>query len=132
MFIKYNANPVGRRTSDCVIRAISVLTGKTWDETYIEIFNWGFMLKDMPSVNNLWGSYLRFNGFERINLPDTCPDCYTVRQFCYDYPEGKYMLATGTHVIAVIDGNYYDTWDSGDEVPISYWKKGELKHASAY
>lgn len=23
----------------------------TWDETYIEIFNWGFMLKDMPSVN---------------------------------------------------------------------------------
>jgi hypothetical protein len=33
------------------------------------------------------------------------------------------MLATGTHVVAVIDGNYYDTWDSGDEVPIALWKK---------
>ena len=123
MFIKYNANPAGRRTSDCVIRAISVLTGMTWDETYIEIFNWGFMLKDMPSVNNLWSSYLRSKGFVRKQLPDNCPDCYTVIQFCYDYPIGKYMLGTGTHVIAVINGNYYDTWDSGDEVPIYFWKK---------
>ena len=123
MFIKYNANPAGRRTSDCVIRAISVLTGMTWDETYIEIFNWGFMLKDMPSVNNLWSSYLRAKGFVRKQIPDNCPDCYTVRQFCYDYPIGKYMLGTGTHVIAVINGNYYDTWDSGDEVPIYFWKK---------
>lgn len=122
-FIKYNANPIGRRTTDCVIRAISVLTNRTWDETYIDIFNWGFMLKDMPSVNNLWGSYLRTNGFKQIRLPDTCPDCYTIRQFCYDNPLGRYLLATGTHVVAVIDGDYYDTWDSGDEIPISYWKK---------
>jgi len=33
------------------------------------------------------------------------------------------ILATGTHVIAVGDGNYYDTWDSGQEVPIYYWRK---------
>ena len=81
------------------------------------------MLKDMPSVNNLWGSYLRANGFKKIILPDSCPDCYTIAQFCRDFPVGKYMLATGTHVVAVIDGDYYDTWDSGDEVPISYWRK---------
>lgn len=123
MFIKYNANPYGRRTSDCVIRAIALLTGKSWDETYIEIFNWGFLLKDMPSVNNLWGSYLKANGFVKLHLEDTCPDCYSIRQFCIDHPIGRYLLATGTHVVAVINGNYYDTWDSGDEVPISYWKK---------
>lgn len=123
MFVQYNANPYARRTSDCVVRAIAVLTGKTWDEVYIELYTWGFVLKDMVQVNNLWGSYLRTNGFGRIILPDTCPDCYTVRHFCFDYPKGRYLLATGTHVIAVIDGNYYDTWDSGDEVPISFWKK---------
>ena len=122
-YIRYNANPYGRRTSDCVIRAIAVLTGRSWDETYIDIFNWGFLLKDMPSVNNLWGSYLRSIGFKKFILPDNCPDCYTVRQFCDDYPVGRYLLATGTHVIAVINGDYYDTWDSGDEIPISFWKK---------
>ena len=122
-YVKYNANPYGRRTSDCVIRAIAVLTGRSWDETYIDIFNWGFLLKDMPSVNNLWGSYLRSIGFRRFILPDNCPDCYTVSQFCHDHPVGRYLLATGTHVIAVINGDYYDTWDSGDEIPISFWKK---------
>ena len=29
----------------------------------------------------------------------------------------------GGHVVAVEDGNYYDIWDSGDEVPTYYWMK---------
>ena len=27
------------------------------------------------------------------------------------------------HVIAVENGDYYDNWDSGDEVPIYYWER---------
>ena len=123
MFIKYNANPFGRRTSDCVIRAIAVLTDRSWDDIYLDISAYGFIIKDMAPVNKMWGSLLRMYGFKQVYLPDTCPDCYTVRDFCYDYPVGRYMLATGTHVVAVINGDYYDTWDCGDEVPISFWRK---------
>lgn len=36
-FLKYNTNPVGRRGNDCTIRAISLFTGKTWDEVYIGV-----------------------------------------------------------------------------------------------
>jgi len=43
--------------------------------------------------------------------------------FCEDHPYGTYIVGTGTHAIACIDGNYYDTWDSGDESPLFYWKK---------
>ena len=28
-----------------------------------------------------------------------------------------------TILICIEDGNYYDTWDSGDEIPIYYWKE---------
>ena len=56
-------------------------------------------------------------------IPNTCPDCYTIADFCNDHPYGTYILATGTHVVAVIDGDYYDTWDSGNEIPIFYWQK---------
>lgn len=80
-------------------------------------------MKDMPSSNAVWGEYLKRNGFTRHIIPDTCPSCYTVGAFCEDHPYGAYMLATGTHVVAVIDGNYIDTWDSGNEIPIYYWKK---------
>jgi hypothetical protein len=34
---------------------------------------------------------------------------------------GKHL--SGNHVVTVINGNYYDAWDSGGEVPIAYWTK---------
>lgn len=78
---------------------------------------------DMPSSNAVWGAYLRSNGFRVYAIPNYCPDCYTVEDFCADNPYGRYILATGEHVVAVEDGDYYDTWDSGDEIPIYYWKE---------
>ena len=85
----------------------------------------GLMLCDMPSSNEVWGSYLRKLGYKRIDIPNSCPACYTVRDFCIDNPVGEYLLATGSHVITVINGDYYDTWDSGDEIPAFCWGEGE-------
>ena len=77
----------------------------------------------MPAVNKIWGAYLLNNKYKRFVIPNTCPNCYTVKDFCKDNPNGKFILATGEHVIAVVDGDYYDAFDSGDEVPIYYWHK---------
>lgn len=130
MFVHYNPNPHRNQVGDCVIRAISKVTNQDWDKTYLEICIQGYMLKDMPSANYVWGAYLLENGFNRYVIPNTCPQCYTVKDFCKDFPKGIYLLATGTHVVAVQDGNYYDAWDSGDEVPAFYWQKEEINNAS--
>ena len=123
MFRKYNPNPQGKSVGDCVIRSISKVLEYDWERTYIELAVQGFMMCDMPSANAVWGAYLRNKGFKRHLIPDSCPEFYTVADFAKDNPDGKYILATGSHVIAVIDGNYYDTWDSGNEIPVYYWKK---------
>ena len=54
---------------------------------------------------------------------DDYPDYYTVQDFCIDHPKGTYVLGTGTHAVAVVDGYYYDAWDSGKEIPIYYFSK---------
>lgn len=123
MFRQYNANPTGKHTIDCTIRAISKATGKPWRTVYSGICEEGYESCDMPSSNAVWGSYLRREGYKRYVIPNTCPDCYTIEDFCLDHPEGTFILATGTHVVAVIDGDYYDTWDSGSQIPIFFWKK---------
>ena len=34
MYEYYNANPYGRHVSDCSVRAISLATEQSWEETY--------------------------------------------------------------------------------------------------
>lgn len=123
MFVQFNPNPNGIYADDCLVRAIALVTGRSWDYVYIELGLQGFIMKNMPSVNKVWGNYLRSIGFVEYPFFNVCPDCYTVRDFCYDHPFGTFILATGSHVIAVIDGDYYDAWDSGDEMPLSVWRR---------
>lgn len=123
MYKKYNPNPKSNRVGDCVIRAICKVLNKSWDEAYADICTEGFRQKDMPSSNAVWGTYLMKEGFRMVPAPDTCPDCYTVSRFCKDHPRGRYVLATGTHVIASVNGDYYDSWDSGNEVVAYIFKE---------
>lgn len=123
MFVSFNKNPLRKKVGDCVVRAISTILDTDWDTAYTGIMLEGFAMKDMPSANNVWGEFLNRSGYERKIIPSTCTFCYTIRDFCEDHPTGRFIVATGSHVVAVIDGDYYDTWDSGDEVPVYYWEK---------
>lgn len=122
-YINFNPNPDKKNIGDCVVRAICAATNCDWESAYTRIVLRGFILHDMPSSDLVWGAQLASEGFTRHIIPDTCPYCYTVKDFCEEYKEGTYILGTGTHAVAVIDGNYYDAWDSGDKVPLFYWRK---------
>lgn len=125
-YIYKNPNPLKKRVGDCVVRGISILTNKSWVYSYICIVAQGLKMYDMPSSNEVWGSYLKSLGYKKYIIPDSCPDCYTTKEFCRDHQDGKFLVATGSHVVAIIDGNYYDTWDSGNEVPIYYFEKKDI------
>lgn len=125
MYKYYNPNPNGKSVGDCVIRGISKVLNQSWDDTFIDICMMGYAMKDMPSANQVWENYLLTKGFQRYLLSDLCPLCYTVKDFTGEFDSGVYLLATGSHVVAVEDGDYYDAWDSGNEVPVYYWYKTE-------
>ena len=122
MWIRCNPNPLGRQTSDCVVRAIAIATEQSWKRTYRELCDLGEIEAEMPNANAVWGLYLKQRGGKQFLLPESCPQCITVRAFCEKYPEGIYVIGTGSHAVAVIDGDYYDSWDSGNEVPSYFWR----------
>lgn len=123
MYVFANPNPRGALVGDCAVRAIAIALGLTWDDAYTVLADYGFRLKNLPNADSVWGELLKDQGYIRKAIPDTCPACYTVRDFCVDHPKGTYVLGTGSHVVTVIDGDYYDSWDSGSESPIMYWRK---------
>lgn len=125
MYINYNPNPYASRTGDCVVRAVAMATNKKWEDAYIDLCIEGLLFGDMPNSNAVWGSYLKRAGFERHTIPGTCPVCMTISEFAKINNEGTYILCTGSHAVCSIDGDYYDSWDSGDEVPVYFWKKEE-------
>lgn len=124
MFVYYNPNPRNRKNvGDCTVRAISKALNVSWETAYIDLVMQGYELADMPSSNVVMSSYLHSKGFSKHVIDDSCPDCYSIRDFAIDHPEGVFILGTGTHVVAVVDGSYFDSWDSGDEIPIYYYRK---------
>lgn len=121
MWIEFNNNPTGRRVGDCAVRAVSVALDIDWEQAFALLARNAFQMGDMLSADSVWGALLRQNGFYREAIPNTCPDCYTAREFCKDHPRGVYVLAFGGHVATVVDGDLYDSWDSSNEVPQYYW-----------
>lgn len=122
-YIPYNPNPCGNRVGDCTVRALCKATGKSWDYVHSALCAISNDFCDMPSANHVWGAFLKMNGFKRYLVDDQNKDMYTVRDFCKDNPEGTFILAIDGHVVCTVDGCYYDSWDSGDEIPIYYWKR---------
>lgn len=123
MYRYFNSNPVAAREQDCAIRAVSAALGISWDEAFDLI---AYNAKQMGATMNnnaAWGSVLRQHGFKKRIIPNSCPDCYDAADFCYDHPEGVYVLGFDSHTAAVIDGVLLDTWNSSDEIPQYYWSR---------
>lgn len=122
MWIQFINNPLKKNVGDCVVRALSKALDLSWEDTYILLCIQGFMMADLPSGNSVWSSLLKNKGFKRYTVDD-CPECYTIEDFCQDHPNGVYVIGTGSHAVTVIDGCYYDAWQSGHETPLYYFEK---------
>lgn len=119
----YNPNPMGNRVGDCTVRAISKALDQDWATTYAGLTAYGYILCDMPNANWVWGAYLEDNGFRQQIINKNGRRFYTVNDFCADNPAGTFILAIDGHVVCVVDGKFYDSWDSGREVPLYVWIK---------
>ena len=95
-----------------------------WEKVYMDLTLKGLQLAMWGDTNAVWEAYLKENGFVQQVLPSTCPDCYTVADFARDHPLGRYILGPHEHAVAVISGDWWDSWDSGDTVPTYYFEEG--------
>ena len=123
MYVPYNANPKHNRVRDCTVRAIALATDTDWDTAYIALTVHGFRMKDMPDSDVVWWDFLETHGFRHHAVQSVCPDCQTVAEFCRKHQDGVYVIATQNHVLTAVNGDWLDTWNSGDEVVLHYWTK---------
>ena len=107
MWVQFNPNPKKLNVGDCTVRSICAVTGLDWHTVH-------------KALCDLSGDMA---GFARKKMIDRCPECYTVEQFAFDHPRGIYILGPHEHAVALIDGNWWDSWDSGLTVPTYYFRR---------
>lgn len=114
MFIYYNANPLGRNVNDCTVRAISLATNKSWDETYEELSKFAQAQAIMVDEVQYIDEYLERH-FEKIC---GCKNKYkiSVGDFVQEYSDGIYLITMNGHITCAIDGHIYDTFDPSDRL----------------
>lgn len=111
MFQYHNANPRKRKVNDCTVRAISLATGKSWDETFIELSEFARAQAIMPDEVDYIDEYLIRN-FKKVC---GCRNKrITVRDFVKDHPRGTYLITMSGHITCSINGCIFDTFDPGE------------------
>lgn len=109
---------------DCVIRALTKVTGKAWVEVFDELVPYARELQCMPNGKPCYERYLADRGFTYKGISNKKGTKRpTVYSFAKDHPEGVYVLSVAHHLVAVTEGFYWDTWDSGHKSLYGYWVK---------
>ena len=115
-FYYYNANPMGRHIEDCVLRCVSVLTNRSWEDVNDELSYLaakdGYMFDNVPFVEDYLDD----------RYPRECHYSKTIGEFAKERPYGRYAATMDNHITAIIDGVIVDTFDCSDRVMRCAWR----------
>lgn len=119
-----NKKDLKDRQGDCVVRALTKVMNKTWLEVFNELIPYAIEIQCMPNSKTCYESYLKDNGFEYHGISNRKGSKRpTVESFTKEHKTGTFFLNVANHVVSVVDGIYYDTWDSGQCCLYGYYEK---------
>lgn len=121
-FKEYNANSRNKDVGDCVKRSISLALGIDYDDLSKEL-NKIRKEKNLEAYNQpgVYKTYLRNLGYVFKKY-----DNITESEFADNHPQGTYLLLVGpeklvtqgysNHLVCILDGDIYDSWNSSDDI----------------
>lgn len=128
-FVYYqpNAKDLKDEYGDCQVRALSKALNISW----VEAFDLTIPIcREMQTYTIFGGTCeigkesLRRIGFIYSGISNKKGSKRpTVDSFAKDHPTGTYIAKVAHHVVAIVDGKYYDTWDSGQKSMYGYYEK---------
>lgn len=109
---------------DCVIRSLTKALGKDWLEVFDEMQPLSRELQVPFNCRPCYEKYIESKGFIYHGISNAKGTKRpTVDRFAKDHPTGVYVLRVANHIVTVVDGIYYDTWDCGYKSLYGYWVK---------
>lgn len=114
MYKYCNRNPLGKLEDDCVIRALSCVTEKSWDSVYDELSDLAQMNGTMMDSKGFVLWYLD-NHFKRIEAPEYVWEATEL------YPHNVLLCTIKGHIFCIKYGVIYDTFDPSNRRVEHLW-----------
>lgn len=118
MYVFYNPHPQQKIVGDCVKRAITKASGKTYQEVSNELNR----VKRAQGAraynsNSVWREYIEKHLYgKKMSFPaEKGKPRMNGARFCKAYPKGAYILNMAGHLSCCYDGVLYDTWDCSEK-----------------
>lgn len=139
-FHYHNANPKNKITTDCVVRAISTALNKPYNEVVMEMAQMYCETGYHTGENKLIDRYMKKHGWVCLKQPKKDDGTkYTGREFCrtvthpiycedlnipISFELNRILANIGSHhVVAIIAGQIWDTWNSTSGAIGKIWVK---------
>ena len=130
-WVYINMNKRDKRVGDCVARALSLAYNMDYDEAKKELLA---LKKDLNygswKYSPVWKTFMQ--NHEGDNRQDELTPAAetTVAELADQNHNGTLVVLCrdpnpkkkGTHLVTLIDGNIYDSWDSSNWIVKNYWK----------
>ena len=122
---EYNPNPNSRNIGDCSLRSYCAAFGITWDEAFDIAAKVAkrdkFMLNDGKVCKTIITEEFGAEVDEKY-AKTKAKDRITVNEFAMTHPYGTFILSIRGHLVCVKDGEYWDSWDSGEKKVVNIYK----------
>ena len=126
-FHYYNANPKGRLTTDCVVRALCTALSIPYNQVVMELAEMQCKTGYDDGDVKLYDKYLQSKGWIKHKQPRKDDNTkYTGKEFCERarFYENYVAHIGGGHIVAIVDAKVYDIWDCTYKTIGNYWTKG--------
>ncbi len=111
-FKQKNLNPKGKKTGDCVIRALALALDKDYYTVYHELYMLSIKLGFIVSDKRVEEKLLLGSGFIKHKQPiKPSGRKYLVGEIDKLTKEDVVVISCAHHLTACIKGTIYDTWD---------------------
>lgn len=113
------ANPVND-TNDCIIRSVAKAFNEDWQSVMRKFCDVAIEKYLMPNNYPVAKAVLKDYPCTEIQLPQS--DFISVSKLAAQKPNKKLVALTRDHAIAIVNGTWYDLYDSGNDIVESYWE----------
>ena len=111
---------------DCAVRTICKAEDMEWLEAYDLMYKLSREVQSPLNCKQGFEHILKNLGYTYTGISNKKGSKRpTVNEFALAYKEGTYVCVVASHYVAVQEGYFYDTWDSGNKSLYGYWLKEE-------